>query len=65
MNDLFDKLGGEVDRRLSQLAVDVATVQVKDKKKKRDENLLRNEPIFIIALKAYLDMRIREWAGRA
>lgn len=68
MKDLLYRLAGDVDRRLSQLAVDVAAVQGKDKKKntkKREETLLRNEPIFIIALKAYLDIRIKEWAGRA
>jgi hypothetical protein len=63
--DLFDKLGSEVDRRLSKLAVDAAAVKLKDRKKKRDESLLRNEPIFILALKAYLEIRTKEWAGRA
>lgn len=68
MKDLLDRLAGDVDRRLSQLAVDVAAVQGKEKKKntrKREETLLRNEPIFIIALKAYLEVRIKEWARRA
>jgi hypothetical protein len=65
LSDFFDILGGEVDRRLSKLAVEVATEQLKDRKKKREDNLLRNEPIFIIALKAYLDIRIKEWASRA
>ena len=63
--DLLDRLGGQVDLRLTMLAGEVAGAQQKDKKKKKDENLLRNEPIFIIALKAYLAMRIEEWARRA
>jgi hypothetical protein len=63
--NLLDRLGGQVDLRLTMLAGEVATVQQKDKKKKKDDNLLRNEPIFIIALKAYLAMRIEGWARRA
>jgi hypothetical protein len=62
--DFLDRLGGQVDLRITMLSVDVANAQ-RDKKKRKDENLLRNEPIFIIALKAYLAMRIEEWARRA
>ncbi|HLK65571.1 MAG TPA: hypothetical protein VKU19_19170 [Bryobacteraceae bacterium] len=63
--DLLDRLGGQVDLRLTMLSQEVANAQQRDKKKRKDENLLRNEPIFIIALKAYLAMRIEEWARRA
>ena len=63
--DLLDRLGGQVDLRLTMLAGEVASAQQREKRKKKDENLLRNEPIFIIALKAYLAMRIEEWARRA
>ena len=61
--DLLERLGGYVDLRLAQLDDELTTLLDKNPKAKK-ESLLRNEPVFIMALKKFLELRTDEWVRR-
>jgi hypothetical protein len=59
--DEIYEIAGDINNRLGGLAADVAELSQKAKRGKKDEKLLRDEPIFILALKAYMEGRIDKW----
>ncbi len=60
---LLDKIGGSIDLRYRQQASEIEAAITKDKNLKGQDQL-RNEPIFIMALKKLLDMETEEWTSR-
>ena len=61
--DLLDRIGGYVDLRFAQQAQEIERAE-------RDESggggdVVRNEPIFVMALKRYLEMEIDAWERRS
>lgn len=60
----LDKIGGAVDLRFAQQSAAVKAALKQDRSLKGEE-LLRKEPIFIMALKKYLEMETEGWLGRA
>jgi hypothetical protein len=62
-DSLKGELGTYVDERLSTLGGEVKSA-LDENENANTHGLLRNEPIFIMALKRLLDIRIEEWARR-
>jgi hypothetical protein len=61
--DALTRIGGFVDTRFAQQAQDIEDAKQKDHNKNPAE-VLRNEPVFIMALKRYLEMETDDWARR-
>jgi hypothetical protein len=60
----LDKICGAVDLRFMHQAAEINAALKLDRSLK-GENLLRNEPIFIFALKSYLGMETEAWMNHA
>jgi hypothetical protein len=58
----LDKIRGSIDLAYKKEASDIEQQMSKDRNLK-GENLLRKEPIFILALKKFLEMEMEEWAS--
>ena len=59
--DVLDRIGGRVDNRFLKRAQEIEELHRKNPGTKLDD-LVRNEPIFIMALKGYLEIEIDAWA---
>ena len=61
---MAEELGGQVDSRFVKMADEIEAAVRKDRMAK-PEDLVRHEPVFIIALKRYLEAEINAWAKRS
>jgi len=62
--DLLDRIGGHVDLRFAQQAMEIEKAEREDTGI-RGSDVIRNEPIFVMALKRYLELEIDEWERRS
>jgi hypothetical protein len=62
--DVLDRIGGHVDLRFAQQAMEIEKAQKEDQSV-RASDVIRNEPIFVMALKRYLEMEIDDWERRS
>jgi hypothetical protein len=61
--DTLDRIGGYVDTRFAQQAQEIEDAKRKDPST-RAGDVIRNEPVFIMALKRYLELEIDAWDKR-
>jgi hypothetical protein len=61
--EMLDRIGGQIDLRFGQQAQEIEAARAKDPRTK-PADVVRNEPVFIMALKRYLELEINEWERR-
>ncbi|HZI56242.1 MAG TPA: hypothetical protein VFF39_05680, partial [Verrucomicrobiae bacterium] len=61
--DILDRIGGYVDMRFAEQAQEIEEADRRDHSIKPGD-VIRNEPVFVMALKRYLELEIDAWEKR-